>query len=152
MHAIPRALVLATVLLFAPIPTYALPSSSSTSLSTSTESLPSLAVRKSKKSKSSGVKIKFDPINNHTRGEGNVLARARVGQSGLTCKLKIKYYGDESEDSPDDIVSDADGVCSMHFDIPKRKEVVGDAAATLKVTDSHGRSQGEAKVSFDVRD
>jgi hypothetical protein len=71
--------------------------------------------------------------------------------SGYVCKLTLKYYANDDEDSPDDVGTDATGVCLFTFDAPKNKDAVGDAKATVKVVDGKGKQQGEASVTFDVR-
>lgn len=106
--------------------------------------------KKTKKKSSSSVKLTIDDIGNVRRGEDNVLIRAHVRKSGLTCELSVKY-ADGSKDSPDDVTSDSNGTCSMHVDVPNRKAVVGNAVATVRVVDSKGKEQAKKDASFKVR-
>ena len=76
-------------------------------------------VRKSKKTTS--MKVKIDPMSNVRRGQAGVPVKVTVPQSGLTCQLELKYYGSDDSDSPDDIVSDGNGVCLFHFDARRAK-------------------------------
>lgn len=100
--------------------------------------------------RSTTFKAAFDPIPTQTRGTRDVAARATVGQSGLICRLSIQYRDDEG-DSPDPVVSDARGVCTIHFDVPERRTVIGTASAKLKVTNTKGVTKGKASRSFQVK-
>src|ERR1700710_1270026 len=74
------------------------------------------------KAKASTMKVKVDPIPNVKRGQFNVPVRVTVPTSGLVCKMSIKYYGNDGEDSPDDVAADASGICTFTFNVPKDKE------------------------------
>jgi hypothetical protein len=103
------------------------------------------------KAKAASIKVKVDPIPNVKRGQFNVPVRVTVPTAGLVCKLSIKYYGNDGEDSPDNVTADANGICTFIFNVPKDKDAVGDAQAKVKIVDSKGKQQGEFKVNFDVR-
>jgi hypothetical protein len=79
-----------------------------------------------------------------------VLLVASTGLPGNICRLDIKYRDGES-DSPDDVLADARGVCSIHFDIADRRSAVGTANAQLKVVTSDGVTKGKAARSFSVK-
>jgi hypothetical protein len=107
-------------------------------------SAPEIAVR------STAVKPSIDPISTQTRGTRGVLLRASTGLPGLSCRLNIKYRDGES-DSPDDVLSDSSGVCSIHFDVTERRSAIGTANARLKVVTSNGVTKGKASRSFSVK-
>ena len=100
--------------------------------------------------RSTTVRVVIDPIDKQTRGTQGVLLRASTGLPGLTCRLDIKYRDDEA-DSPDDVLADANGVCSIHFDVANRRSAVGTANAKLKVVTSNGVTKGKASRSFLVK-
>jgi hypothetical protein len=103
------------------------------------------------KAKTNNVKVKIDPMSNVKRGQAGVPVRVTLPSTGYVCKLSLKYYGNDEEDSPDDVGADATGVCVFSFDVPKNKDVIGDSKATVKIVDGKGKQQGEASVNFDVR-
>jgi hypothetical protein len=103
------------------------------------------------KAKTSNLKVKIDPMNNVKRGQTAVPVHVTLPTSGYVCKLSIKYYGNDDEDSPDDVGADATGICQFTFDVPNKKDAIGDAKATVKIVDGKGKQQGEASVNFDVR-
>src|SRR5437870_925441 len=82
------------LLVTAPMPSYAagLPAPA-LSTSDSARIASPLTPRKSKKS--SGIKIKIYPMSNVRRGQTNVPVKVTVPQSGLTCRLELKYYGSD---------------------------------------------------------
>ena len=85
------------------------------------------------------------------RGEKDVRFRADVKRSGLICSLKIKYADGDADTVGDDESND-DGICTIDFDVPERKSVVGDATAKLKVETKRGADRGKASRNFQIRD
>jgi hypothetical protein len=100
--------------------------------------------------RSTTVKVTIDPISKQTRGTQGVLLRATTGLPGLLCRLNVKYRDGES-DSPDDVLVDSNGVCSVHFDVTERRSAIGTANVKLKVVTSDGVTKGKASRSFSVK-
>jgi hypothetical protein len=94
--------------------------------------------------------VSLDSIGTQKRDRKDVYARAITTQPGQICRLTITY-ADGKSDSPDDVTSDVNRNCIMHFDVPDRKGVVGKAKAKLKVTGGQGSPIGTAKGSFTVK-
>jgi hypothetical protein len=76
-------------------------------------------------------KVTLDDIGTVKLGKTHAVARATVGEADLTCRLIVKYL-DGNADSPDDIVSDAGGVCNIYFDVTDSSEAIGSATAKLE--------------------
>jgi hypothetical protein len=114
---------------------------------------PTISVQKSKKNKNkyADVKVTVNSFSNPRRGEDSVMVTASLSATGLTCKMVIRYLDDGGEDSPDDVLADPSGVCTFHFDVPDKKDVVGDAQIVIKAIDLTGKQRGEGKRDFDVR-
>jgi len=100
--------------------------------------------------RSTTVNVTIDPISKQTRGTQGVLLRASTGLPGLSCRLNVKYRDGES-DSPDPVLVDSSGVCSVHFDVTERRSAIGTASAKLKVVTSDGVTKGKASRSFSVK-
>jgi hypothetical protein len=100
--------------------------------------------------RSTTASVVIDPIGKQTRGTQGVVLRASTGLPHLICRLNVKYRDGES-DSPDDVLADASGVCSIHFDVADRRSAVGTANARLKVVTSNGVTKGKASRSFSVK-
>lgn len=100
--------------------------------------------------RSTTVRVTIDQISKQTRGTQGVLLRASTGLPGLICRLNIKYR-DDGADSPDDVLADSSGVCSIHFDVTERRSAIGTANAKLKVVTSTGVTKGKASRSFTVK-
>ena len=140
----------AQMLIGSPLPSYAAgPPGAYLGTGYQTRLASSLGVYKSKKS--SGDKVKIDPMPNVKRGQTSVPVRVTVSQPGLICKLVIKYYSTGDSDSPDNVAADGNSVCLIYFDATKDRDAEGDASATVKVVDKSNNPHGEAKVTFDVR-
>jgi hypothetical protein len=93
----------------------------------------------------------LDNICTQKRDRKDVYVRAVTTQPNQLCHLTITY-ADGKSDSPDDVTSDADRVCILHFDVPDRKGVVGKARAKLQVTAGQGSPIGTARGSFTVKE
>ena len=133
---------------------YAVGPDSGAFLSTRSEQpLPSISVWKTKKKKNKyDVNVTIDTPRNPRRGERGVLVRATISQPGLICRLTVKYLNNDAEDSPDNVTSDAGGVCTFHFDLPNKSAVVGDGQLIVTAQESGGRTRGEAKLNIDIYD
>jgi hypothetical protein len=94
--------------------------------------------------------VSLEDLGKIKRGKEHVLVVGQAGGAGLVCKLKLKY-GDGNADSPDDVISDKDGVCVMFFDVPDRKSVAGDAIAKLRVETTKGKFKGKTSQGFTVK-
>lgn len=97
------------------------------------------------------VQPTLDNIGTQKRDRKDVYVRGVTTQPNQLCHLTITYADGES-DSPDDVTSDANRVCILHFDVPDRKGVVGKAKAKLQVTAGQGSPIGTAKGSFTVKE
>jgi hypothetical protein len=95
--------------------------------------------------------FEIENIDKVKRGEKSVVARADVKQSGLICKLKVKY-ADGNVDTVGDVESNKKGICEIQFNVPDQKSAVGDAIAKLKVETKKGADRGKASRGFFVRD
>jgi hypothetical protein len=94
--------------------------------------------------------VSLEDLGRVKRGKKNVLVIAQAGGEGLVCQLKLKY-ADGNTDSPDDVISDKHGTCTMYFDVPKRKAIVGDAIAKLRIETGKGKYKGKTSRVFNVR-
>src|SRR5687767_5630240 len=95
-------------------------------------------------------RVTIDSIGEVKRGRESVLVLVRTGQSGVICKLKLKY-NDGNADSPDDVISDGNGICRITFDVPDRRSAVGDATAKVTVVKTNNKSVGKNSIPFRVR-
>jgi hypothetical protein len=100
--------------------------------------------------RSTTSKPSIEPIGSQKRGTRGVLLTASTGLPGTICRLNIKYRDGEA-DSPDDVLADARGVCSIQFDVADRRSAVGTADARLKVVTTDGITRGKASRSFSVK-
>ncbi len=100
--------------------------------------------------RTSDDEVSLEEIGKVKRGKEHVLVVGQVGDSGLVCKLKLKY-ADGNADSPDDVISDKDGICVMFFDVPDRRSVAGDAIAKLRVETTRGKFKGKTSQGFTVK-
>lgn len=94
--------------------------------------------------------VSLEDLGRLKRGKKNVLVIGQAGGEGLVCQLKLKY-ADGNTDSPEDVISDRHGTCTMYFDVPKRKTIVGDAIAKLRIETSKGKYKGKTSRVFNVR-
>lgn len=100
--------------------------------------------------RSTAARVTIDPISSQQRGNRGVLLRASNAPPGLLCRLNVKYRDGEA-DSPDDVLVDSSGVCSIHFDVADRRTAIGTASAKLKVVNARGVTKGKASRSFSVK-
>jgi len=80
------------------------------------------------------------------RGEDGVYVRVQATKPDMKCSMKVKFF-DGSVASPPRSMSDANGICVLHFDVPARGDVVG--PALLKVDVLNKRNDVRAKLVQD---
>ncbi len=80
------------------------------------------------------------------RGEDLVYVRIHTTKADMECAMRVKF-ADGSVAQPPRVMGDANGICIMHFDVPKRGSVVG--PALMKVDVYNKRRQVRAKLVQD---
>ena len=109
---------------------------------------PAGVVRASKK-KSSKESAKFEEIGNAKRGKSDFEIKIKVSKSEWTCELKIKWNnGDTTSDEED---ANDDKICEFSIEVPKERDTVGDATATVTVRNANGKKVASAKKTFEVK-
>lgn len=106
--------------------------------------------KKSEKKSSKKIDARVVEIARASRGEDLVYVRIQLDRSGrYTCEMKVKFQ-DGTVTSPPNAGTNGGDSCVMHFDVPNRDGVVGEALLKVQITDKKGRSAGTASQDFAV--
>lgn len=85
------------------------------------------------------------------RGDDSVYVRIHTTKPDMECSMRVKFE-DGSVAQPPRVMGDANGICIMHFDVPKRGSVVGPALMKVDIYNKRGQLRAKLVQDFAVFD
>ena len=103
------------------------------------------AVQKKKKESAT-----LQTVKGAKRGKKGLKIKIKVAKSDRTCEMNLQWADGSSADV-EDVDASTGKVCTFTVDVPKGRDVVGDAEVSVKVKDGTGKKVASVSGSFTVK-